>query len=295
MNSLLGEFTKKLGDRWASLLALPGLLWLAVASAAVTAGHCHAFDVGRLRDRLTAFVEDPAHRAAGTALLLIAAVLLGSAMVGQTMSAGGRFVVWWWDRSGTGWLSGARARRHRRWAAHVAIVDAPSATAAEIAEHTMLADRICVIEPDRPFWIGDRIRAIHVRTIRLYHLDLTTTWPRLWLVLPETTQTALTRASEAWASAARLYAWAVLYALLFVVWYPALLVAAAIAVTAQLRARQATRDLADLTEAAVDVHYRELLELLGRAPGTGLDPGHGPELTGWFRRTRWDPASPLHE
>ncbi|MFF9431283.1 hypothetical protein [Streptomyces sp. NPDC014746] len=36
-------------------------------------------------------------------------------------------------------------------------------------------------------------------------------------------------------------------------------------------------------------------ELLGRSPGAGLDPGHGPELTGWFRRTRWDPASPLYE
>ncbi|MFF3772102.1 hypothetical protein [Streptomyces sp. NPDC002232] len=295
MNSLLGEFTKKLGDRWASLLALPGLLWLAAASAAVTAGHAHAFDVGRLRDRLTAFVEDPAHRAAGTALLLIAAVLLGSAVVGQAMSAGGRFVVWWWDRAGGGWLSPARSSRRRRWTAHVRMADAPSATAADIAKHSTRADRICVVEPDRPFWIGDRVRAIHVRTLRIYHLDLTVTWPRLWLVLPETTQTALARASEAWAAAARLYAWAVLYGLLAFAWYPALLVAAAIATTAQLRARRTTRDLADLTEAAVDVHYRELLELLGRSPGAGLDPGHGPELTGWFRRTRWDPASPLYE
>jgi hypothetical protein len=53
MNSFIGEIGKKLAERWVSLLALPGLLFLGFAAVSAALGHAHALDISMLSEQIT--------------------------------------------------------------------------------------------------------------------------------------------------------------------------------------------------------------------------------------------------
>ncbi|MFE2289800.1 hypothetical protein [Streptomyces sp. NPDC059452] len=297
MNGVLGELGKKLAERWVSLLALPGALFLGTLGVALTLSGASPFDHALLRARLTAWSTDPDLRSAGTAVLLLAAVLLGSVAFGTAAAALGGLVDRLWHLPGRHGPSRALVTSRRaRWHRAVNRADAPAATPDEVAAAIAAADRICALEPHRPTWTGDRFRVVRERVRRSYSLDLDAAWPRIWLLLPETAQTELSTAAEAYRTAGRRWGWALLYAALAWWWWPALLIAACIATGAQLKGRQATRTLADLIEATVDVYYRTLVGTMGYdAPPDRPDPGHGVKLSAWFRKSRWDPDSPMFE
>ncbi|MGW7279980.1 hypothetical protein ACWGIV_17065 [Streptomyces sp. NPDC054844] len=297
MNTFLGELGKKLAERWVSLLALPGLLFLATATAAVILGHDATYDHGLLRARLTDWFTDPGLRSAGTVVLVLVGVLLGSVAVGAAAAALGGLVERLWHLPGRRWpLRLLTSRRSARWQREVRRADAPVVAPSELRRVIAAAERTCALKPERPTWIGDRFRVTRERVRRSYDLDLDAGWPRLWLILPDTTRAELTTAAEPYRAAARRWGWALLYAALVYWWCPAGLIAVGIAVGAQLKARQATRNLATLVEAAVDVHYRELVSIMGLDPQSGqADPGSGETLSAWFRKSRWDPDSPLYE
>ena len=100
--------------------------------------------------------------------------------------------------------------------------------------------RIAAERPDRPTWSGDRIRAASVRLDRDHHLDLATVWPYLWLTVPETIRAEITTARQALTRATTLGGWALLYAPLTALWWPAVVITAVLAVTAWQRIRTAT-------------------------------------------------------
>ncbi|MFB7336983.1 hypothetical protein ACFC00_35985, partial [Streptomyces adustus] len=174
--------------------------------------------------------------------------------------------------------------------------DHPLATPEQIRSAIARADRICLVEADRPTWVGDRLRACRVRVERAYGLDLDAMWPRLWLILPDTTRTEITTARDAFSASARLMAWALLYLPLTLWWWPAAPIALVIAVSAQVKTRESTNVLADLLESTVDLHARELATRLGQPdPGAPFTPAEGRTLTTLARKSRWDPDSPLAE
>ena len=142
------------------------------------------------------------------------------------------------------------------------------------------ADRICLVEADRPTWIGDRLRACRVRVERAYGLDLDAAWPRLWLIVPDTVRAELGAARDAFGVAARLTAWAILYLILGAWWWPAVPIALITGATGIIRARQATDNLGDLVEAAVDLHVRGLAVQIGENLTGPLTPAIGQLLTG---------------
>jgi hypothetical protein len=152
------------------------------------------------------------------------------------------------------------------------------------------ADRICLVEAACPTWIGDRLRAGHIRVLKTYGLDLTATWPRLWLILPDAVRTELGAARDSFSAAARLTAWAVLYLLLASWWWPAAVAAAVTGATAIAKGRFATEDFASLVESAVDLYGAELADKL-RA-GESLRPAEGGPLSTRMRKERWDSSSP---
>jgi hypothetical protein len=123
--------------------------------------------------------------------------------------------------------------------------------------------RICLVEADRPTWIGDRLRAADERIHHTYRLDVSAAWPRLWLLIPETARTELTAAHDSYTAAARLAGWGLLYLAVGAWWWPALVIAAATEITAWIRARAATTVLADLVETTVDLYGAELARQLG--------------------------------
>jgi len=127
------------------------------------------------------------------------------------------------------------------------------------------ANRLALAEPGRPTWMGDRIYAVESIARHRYGLDLTFGWPRLWLVLPDTTRAELNGAHSVFAAAVATGTWALPYLVLGVLWWPAVLIAAAVGLTGWARARAAVTDLTALAEAAVDLHGRALAAALGVA------------------------------
>jgi hypothetical protein len=296
MTGFLGEAGKKLADRWAALLAVPGLLYLAAVAVAAVLGQGQALSYPALSRKIAAWAASPPVKSAGDTALIVGGVLAGSVLAGLAAAAGGRLVEVGWmlpgRRAPAKWLAGWRRGRSR---GAKAVADDPRRPPAEVRKAMARADRICLVEADRPAWIGDRLRACRVRTERAYGLDLDIAWPRLWLIVPDGVRTELGVARDAFSAAARLAAWALLYLMLAIWWWPAAVIALVTGSTAAMRARIATDNLASLIESAVDLYHRDLAVQLNENLAGPMTPATGRALTARMGKSRWDPGSPLAE
>ncbi|QNP66325.1 hypothetical protein [Streptomyces genisteinicus] len=303
MNPLLATLSGKLTERWLNLLVLPGALFLAAAAVGTRLGHRHWHDADRLRATLDALADRPALDRTGTAALLVALVLLAATAASLAAQFLGGGIERYWLRSGRDPLSRALTRRRaRRWrerdARYEASLDGitapggrPTATPETLAriERLLAArDRVALHEPTRPTWYGDRVQATAERVHAGYGVDLAALWPRLWLILSEPAVRQIQSVRTAFTAAARLAAWAAGYALLACWWWPAALVAAGCAAVARTRAHDALDAFAELVEAAVDVHARELAERVGLVgpadPAAVLGHEAGESLSELFRK-----------
>ncbi|MDN3020541.1 hypothetical protein [Streptomyces sp. S.PB5] len=295
MNSLLATLGGRLTERWLNLLVLPGALFLAAGAVGATLGHRRWHDVDRLRTTLDDLAARPALDRAGTAALLVALVLLAATAASLAAQFLGGAIERYWLRFGSDRLSRAlTARRGRRWREldtrfEAAVTSSGSAPEADVSGIQALAearDRVALRAPARPTWYGDRMQAAADRVHLAYGVDLAALWPRLWLILPEPAVRQIQSAHDSFTAAARLAAWAVGYALLACWWWPAALAAVGCAAVARSRARVALDALAELIEAAVDVHGRELAERIGLT-GTDsavLDRRVGDRMSELFRK-----------
>jgi hypothetical protein len=293
MTGFLAEAGQKLADRWAALVAVPGLLYLAAVTAAAVLGQGHALSYPDLSRKIASWAASPALKSAGGTALIIAIVLAGSVAAGLAAAAGGRLVEALWtlpgDRPPAKWLAGWRRDRSAR----LKVIADTSADRAAVRRAIARADRICLVEPACPTWIGDRLRACRVRIDKAYGLDLAATWPRLWLIIPDTVRAELGTARDAFSAAARLTAWAALYLVLGIWWWPAIPVAAVTGIAAVRKGRLAAGNLADLIESAIDLHSAELAVQLGEQANGLVTPVIGRRLSTRMRKDRWDPDSPL--
>ncbi|WP_436756752.1 hypothetical protein [Streptosporangium sp. V21-05] len=291
MNGFLGEIGKKIAERWVALLALPGLLFLAVAVTGWRLGHRHALETARLTEQITAWSADPGIRSPGGLVLIMVVCVLGAVASGLAATALGHATERLWTlrgaRAPARWLVTLRRRRSARASRRVERATTPGAAALAIAR----ADRICLLEPDRPAWIGDRLRVPRVRVAEVYGLDLDACWPRLWLIVPEDVRLVLAAARDSLSAAARLAGWSILYLVLALWWWPGAVVAVILFVTAWSRARASAETLADLVEATVDLYVGDLTTRLD--PARRAAPASGHLLTTLLRKSRWDPAHPL--
>jgi hypothetical protein len=270
------------------------LLYLATVITAAVLGQGHALSYPDLSRKTAAWAASPALKSVGGTVLIVAAILAGSVLAGLVAAAGGQFIEIAWTLPGkhapARWLVDWRRDRSRK---AKAIADDPYSTPVQVRKAIARADRICLIEADRPSWIGDRLRVCHVRIERAYGLDLNAAWPRLWLIVPDTIRTELGAARDAFSAAARLTAWAILYLMLAIWWWPAVIVALITGITAIIRARLATGNLADLIESAADLQGRDLAAQLDENLTGPMTPAMGRLLTTRMRKSRWDPGSPL--
>ncbi|MEU6818229.1 hypothetical protein [Streptomyces sp. NPDC046860] len=295
MTAFLNALGGKLAERWLALLAVPGLVYLVALATALTLGRRHWRDTGLLRERLDALAAAPGAHSAGVLVVCAVAVLAGAALTGAGVQALGALVerVWLTGPRGpvTRWLT---ERRSRRWRAaddayRTALVAAGRARLAGAADADALADEAearyarrreaGLDAPRHPCWTGDRVAAPDRRVWRAYRLDLTVAWPHLWLLAPDSTRAELGTARAALSAAARLTAWGLAYLLLAVWWWPAALAGVATAVTGVVRGRGAAASFAELTEALVDLHGRDLARALGVECEGRLTPETGEEVT----------------
>ncbi|MFE6838754.1 hypothetical protein ACFVFI_28430 [Streptomyces sp. NPDC057705] len=303
MGKFFEELAKKLAEKWVSLLLLPGMLFAAAAWLGHRLGHQHALDRAQLKTVLSDTAAAVGRQSAGTQALLLAGVVLVSTGIGLTVQAlaGPTRLLWLgqWPRPMA--RSGAKRVRNRRARWHALVQrrrDLENATSAESRtldqqDEVDLAaarvNRLAMAVPGRPTWMGDRIHAVEQIARDRYGLDLTFAWPRLWLVLPETTRADITAAHAGFAAAVATGTWAWPYLLLGAIWWPAAVAGIGIGLTGWTRARAAMADLGTMSEAALDVHGRALATALGVGAPDSLGPltlVEGETLTGLFRKGR---------
>jgi hypothetical protein len=300
MGGFFQELAKILAQRWLSLLALPGAFFTVAIGLAAVLGHARAWDHTLLAHRANATATTVAKLPVGAQVLLAAAFLAVAVGVGFAVQAlaGVTRKLWlgqWRPRRLTAPLvRRRRARWHRLVERRRRIEgDNPEPRTADEQDRVDAAadrvNRLAMAEPGRPTWMGDRIHAVESIAFHRYGLDLTFGWPRLWLILPETTRTELGNAHAAFAAAVATGTWALPYLVLAAFWWPAALIAVCVGLTGWVRARSAVTDLSSLAEAAVDLHGRELAIALGVTDSEGSGPltlDEGERTTDLMRKGR---------
>lgn len=262
MTGFLAELGTKLADRWLAMLLLPGLLFAGVVAMAGTLGQRHALDTHLVAQRLTDLttVGPGQDGLARTAVLLVVLLLVatGSALAAQALGRAAEQVF-----SGRWPLRRLVERRTRRRHAEWRRLDEEYRAG---DDHAAVArNRIALAPPVYPTWTGDRLYAPVVRVHNDYGLDLVAAWPRLWLLLPDTTRAPLTESRQRFDQTMALAGWAVLYLVVALFWWPSVLVAVCVTLVSWRRGRTTADVYAELVESAVDVHLTDLLECLDDA------------------------------
>lgn len=303
VSDFFGELGKRLGQRWLSLLAIPGMLLLAAAWIAGRLGQRSALDVHRLA---TAVGEAGAMISGWpftTQALAVVGVLLVFVTVGFAVQAlvgpVRAFCLGNWSGAFRHVERALTARRRVRWkklvkerAALELLHPEQDRSPDQQRRIDGVANRInhiALAGPGRPTWMGDRIYALEHISVHRYGFDLAFGWPRLWVVLPDAVRAEINAAQGGFAAAVFTITWAVPYLLLGLLWWPAGLAGVAIAVVGWSRARDRLATLTELAESALDVHGRDLAIVLGVATLTStgpLTPDEGQHITEIVRKGR---------
>jgi hypothetical protein len=228
------------------MTTMPGVVFLAVAAIAVTAGHGGALDAAALRARVEA-VSGLEDLRAGAALVFIAAAV-GAAMSAAAcaLAIGRAFERRWFagpDRTRFRWRRVPSEAKLRR------------------------------VPPGRERLVEMFGRA-RDRLQRDRDLDLATVWPVLWLSLPDMSRNEVVLARSGLRSGAVMIGWGLMYAALGVLWWPGVLIGLVLLWNGRVRSRAGMRDYLRAIDAAVLLHAPELIEKFGlgsHAPPTRSD------------------------
>ncbi|MEU2062428.1 hypothetical protein [Streptomyces sp. NPDC013455] len=283
MSSFLSELGKKLAERWMTSLVLPGALFTALTVAGLALGHRDALDLRRLSRAAEGFAARYDHRPAAAAVLVVVALAVGS-LVGLLARGLGSVVEKVWLMAGPRWLTSPLVhRRQNRWERARAV--AAGGAGADLAVLVEARNAIALTPPARWTWIGDRLRDVSVRVHGQYQLDFSSTWPRLWTLLPADCRNDLITARQAMTDAATAGGWGVLYLCLGTQWWPAAPAGAVLLLMSWSHGRDAAGTLADLTESAVDLYAADLARALGvELPLGYVTPAVGRLLSERFRK-----------
>jgi hypothetical protein len=303
LDDFFSELAKQLAGRWLSLLAIPGVLFLATGWIGLQLGQDHALDAERLAEAVRGAAVETADWPLGTQVFALLGLLLAAVTVGlvvQALVGPVRAVLLGRWPPGLRRLGKLLTRRRRaRWnelyrerAALEKVHPLHDRTTEQQQRMDQLADRInqiAMAEPARPTWMGDRIHALAKVAADRHGLDLTFGWPRIWLVLPDAARAEINAAQAGFATAVFTLTWALPYLALGAVWWPAALAGVLIAAVGRSRARAKITAQTELLEAALDVHGRDLAIILGVADPTStgpLSPDEGRHITDITRKGR---------
>lgn len=139
----------------------------------------------------------------------------------------------------------------------------------EAAVSAVRRNKIALSRPTKHSWIGDRIAVTDLRLHNAYGLDIDAAWPMLWFLFAADVRVQLEDARIKLVNSALLFAWAFPFAILAVVWPPALLLILWASVFGWIDSRNSAATLAEYIEASVELH----LNALASSMGAPLDDG----------------------
>ncbi len=280
LTALWSGIGDKAADRWAALLQSPALAFWLLGLLAWVWRHgglwgpgsgwtdlVHAWDSALGGSGLVAQAV-----AVGVGLLIVS----GCDQLGRLLTLPVlRLLEGYWPR----WLDPLAARRIERrserikddaeaWRTLFARRDALNAQ--EYAQLLRLEQRRAAV-PTRaaermPTALGDRLRVMESRPRLRYGLDAVTTWPRLWLLLPDTARTGASAAREGLDEAARWWAWSLLSLVWVALAWWVLPIAVLGLVVAYRWALMAAAAYAVVVQSCFDLHRDLLYTALGVPP-----------------------------
>ena len=300
-SKFLEGLTGKVADQWVSTLLTPAFLfWSGGLIAYITHNDWATFSETILA------LSQPAQ--AGLLIASFILLVLSANLIQAFDSTTIRFLEGYWPH----WmhpLQTAKTKHHQtqwqqnswRWSElhHTYQQDPNRLTAPELSEYARLDWQI-VHSPTQknqflPTRLGNLLRASEHRSAERYGLDAVLCWPRLWLLIPDTTRQDLQSARAALNQAARNWLWSIL----FLVWTPlGLWVPILCLVSAWLNYRlvlNAANVYTDLLESTFDLHRHRLYQAL-RFPlpqNSAQEISYGKRLTAYlWRGPNLDQAMP---
>jgi hypothetical protein len=305
MSKFFETLASKLAERWLTLLALPGAVFLLAIWAGLSLGQESATDVHRLVMAADATATRISDWSAGAQVVAVVAIAVAATGLGYLVRLAANLTcrIWLDDlpliqpvtRSRAATLQRRWQEAEKTWKSLQRPYDPDGLPAPpmepEQAERSRKAlakmARIAHTRPARATWMGNRIHSLESVLTGRYDVDLTWTWPRLWTILPDSPRSDLTEANTAFTTAAVRATWALPWLLLAPTWWPALLIACALAISGWRTARTAIDTLTTLTEAVLDTHGPALAVDLGLIPDKRpLDRDLGRQITDLARKNR---------
>lgn len=226
----------------------------------------------------------------GVAVVALVVVTTSHLLVGRLTMPVLRLLEGYWPAV----LGALRERRVTRWQAKAQELTTPSLPG-KPARYTpaVASAKLRAFPPHpqvMPTRIGNIVRAGERRPATWYGLDAVIVWPQLWLVLPEQPRADLVAARGALDRTVTAFVWALLSCGLSLVWPPAALIGAGVAVTIwRWWIPAAATNYATLVGAVFDTHRIALYDALRypRPPTPADEPALGRALT----RSLWDDPS----
>lgn len=294
-----------LGDQWIKTLIHPGLLFWGVGLIAW---------IGRQDDGWQALLD--LWHGLGS-LEAQVAMLVGLLLVLSASSVGMRWAQWpllrlmegYWPGKVRTWAARRLQKKHRqiddRWQTLQQQFEGRQ------WEHLSVEARTEYLRLDRelmyhyptntkeilPTALGNRLRAAEQYPQTHYGLDGIIVWPRLWPLLPDPVQEAITSSRQALDEAVRLFGWGLLTALWGLWAWWAVPLGLGLAVAAWFRALHTAEVYGDLIRTAFDLHRFALYEALRWPPPSDSDTerAYGEQLTAYlFRGLLPEPVKFVH-
>lgn len=301
MSNFWDAIAGKLADRWAAMAAPALVVWLGGLLA-------WAYHRGGLH-QLTTVTNWLDRQTSVTQLTVVLTVLVGIAASGLLVSRlttpmlrllEGYWPSWlaWLRRPLLVHLEQQAAAEDAAWQQLATdVLDHPDTTTADQLAAFARLDQRRRRRPKAanrylPTRIGNILRAAESWPADKYGLDAVAVWPRLWLLLPDSTRQELMAARAALDSAVGVAIWGLLFCG-FAIWMPLAILIGLVVTAAAIRfwAPARAENFGDLLEAAFDLHrttlYRQLRWPLPANPKQ--EHTHGEQLTSYLWRGSDDP------
>ncbi|WP_133305540.1 hypothetical protein [Streptomyces sp. AcE210] len=281
MEAFFSEVGKKLTDRWLTAILLPGLLFAIAVVCAAVLGHGQPFDLHLAIQWLDDRIAERRKKPSGNIVLLIGTLAAAGSL--------GLVANWLSHAVSRVWIGSGLRMRQAFFAVRWTVLCGRNLGWRIAGRSTRpWVTALPPTAPSRqPTWMRRRIRRAGRRIAVGYGISMELAWPRLWQIVPADAKIEVTDAWARYTAATLQASWGLLYLVLGLWWWPALIIGAIVLTVGCIRGRLSVDALALLVEATVDTHIHSLAQVLGVSlPHGRVTPAEGLWIDEILRKAR---------